>query len=101
MGKQTNTYSPLQEEKKTTGQIYDATVTSVLAAYKAVWALNKPSKRCEAARPTGSVSPLKCGTGRQAGHTQRPQLACVVSISYKLLSLNLSFTQLTLSKISV
>lgn len=52
-------------------------------------------------RSTGSVSPLKRGTGKKAGHTQRPQLACVVSISCKLLSLNISFTQLNLSKISV
>lgn len=35
-----NPLAPLQENKKTTGQIYDSTVTGVPAAYKAVWALS-------------------------------------------------------------
>lgn len=63
--------------------------------------LEQPSRWCEMARSTGSVSPWKCGTGKKAGHTQWPQLACFASINCKLLSLNISFTQLNLSRISV
>lgn len=88
-----------RKTKKATGQIYDSTVTGVPAAYKAVWALSSPAN--DVRWSTGSVSLLKCGTGKKAGHTQRPQLPCFASINCNLLSLNLSFTQLNFSKISI
>lgn len=99
VGNQTNTRAPLQENKKDYRSDLWFHGYWCASSIQSCMCLEKPSKWCEVARCTGSVSPLICGTGKKAGHTRRTQLACFASINWKLLSLNLS--PLNLSTISV